>query len=57
MSTSEPPPPGAAAGVGLMEDDGVTPRTRRIGNFARKQAAAGGYAAGVAAAPVRMLPQ
>lgn len=55
MSSSEPPLLGAA-GLGF-EDDGVTPRTRRIGAFAKKQAAAGGFAAGVSAAPVRMMPQ
>jgi hypothetical protein len=39
------------------DDDTITPRTRRIGNFARRQAGAGGYTAGVSAAPVRLLPQ
>lgn len=39
------------------DDDTITPRTRRIGNFARRQAGVGGYTASVAAAPVRLLPQ
>lgn len=61
-STSDPTP-GLGVGVGTsvgasssMDDDMITPRTRRIGNFARRQAGAGGYAAGAAAAPIRLLP-
>lgn len=41
----------------VQNDDTITPRTRRIGNFARRQAGAGGYAAAASAAPVRLLPQ